>query len=101
MISGTWWKGKWVRLLSDALTGLLMLAAIVVIGMAIYRHFGGNADPVASDRELREGELTALEPSMLRPVPEGALAVVVFSDYQCPFCKVAHDSLMGDRKSVV
>lgn len=85
---------------SDVATVVLAIAALGVLG---FRLFPRDPEPTGPVRELSGAEVSAILGSravMGAAVPKVSLAV--FSDYQCPYCKVADERLtriLGDHPS--
>lgn len=73
------------RLVQNATTAALVICAIVVTGVVVHREL---MPVVASDSRLVSGgpELADSRIPDMGPIDAGA-RIVVFSDYQCPFCK--------------
>lgn len=73
------------RLVQNATTAALVLCAIVVTGVVVHRELtpvvASDSRPVSGEAKLADDRI----PDM-GPIDAGA-RIVVFSDYQCPFCK--------------
>lgn len=83
-------------LLQNAVTGVLVLCALTVIGLVVRRQFLPSAAEAAVT-EVEEWKPLALVGNRMGPAqPE--VSVVEFSDFQCPYCARAHQELAEVRK---
>ncbi len=74
---------------------LAIVIAGAMISGAIY--FGGSGGSVASNSEANAVESTNIAPvsaeDHIRGNPDAALVIVEYSDLECPFCKVFHNTM--------
>jgi protein-disulfide isomerase len=85
---------KTTDLLQNALTAVLTICAVVVTGLLVRREFAGPAEtgPPAIRETVRDWQ--AYDDGRHRVGPEEAVVTIVeFSDFQCPFCRVAAGKL--------
>jgi protein-disulfide isomerase len=91
-------RAKWYGVLA----GILLLGALGAIGAAAVRSSNTLADAAASDISSVRGDDQLHDPNS--PVlgnPKGAVTVVEFFDYRCPYCRIMeprlHELLTQDK----
>jgi protein-disulfide isomerase len=91
-------RAKWYGVLA----GILLLGAMGAIGAAAVRSSNTLADAAASDSSSVRADALLYDPNS--PVlgnPRGAVTVVEFFDYRCPYCRIMeprlHELLTQDK----
>src|SRR6202011_6264372 len=83
-------RAKWYAVLA----GILLLGAMGAIGAAAVRSPSTVANPAASDSSsVRADDLLHDPNSPVLGNPRGAVTVVEFFDYRCPYCRIMEPRL--------
>lgn len=91
--------------LSNALTGVLVVCAVIVTGLLVRREFGGaksTSPVVAVDSVVNWKELAAT--GSIIGSPDAPLKIVEFSDFQCPSCarsRIALEAIRAEHPDLV
>lgn len=85
-------------LVANGATAVLVLCAVVITATVLRREFagGGSGASSAALLSVRGAEVSAATGHPLGP-PDAPVRMVVFSDFQCPFCAAAVEEI--DRLS--
>lgn len=87
-------------LLSDLLTGILVVCAVLVTAVVLRRELLDPPLPaeaaVSALRQVEGWEELAREGAVMGPA-DAPVRIVEFSDFQCPFCQVVQETLAAVR----
>lgn len=87
-------------LLSNLLTGILVVCAVLVTAAVLRREFLDPPLPaqaaVTALRQVDDWEALAREGAVMGPA-DAPVRIVEFSDFQCPFCRVVQETLAAVR----
>lgn len=92
-------------ILSNALTGVLVVCALVVTGLLVRREFADASPPspaVAVESVANWKELAAT--GSIIGSPDAPLKIVEFSDFQCPSCarsRIALEAIQAEHPDLV
>lgn len=87
-------------LLSNLLTGILVVCAVLVTAVVLRRELLDPPLPaeaaVSALRQVEDWEELAREGAVMGPA-DAPVRIVEFSDFQCPFCRVVQETLAAVR----
>lgn len=87
-------------LLSNLLTGILVVCAVLVTAVVLRRELLDPPLPaeaaVSALRQVEDWEELAREGTVMGPA-DAPVRIVEFSDFQCPFCRVVQETLAAVR----
>ncbi|HEY0017403.1 MAG TPA: DsbA family protein [Longimicrobium sp.] len=91
--------------LSNALTGVLVVCAVIVTGLLVRREFGGSksTSPVIAVDSVANWKEVAATGSIIGS-PDAPLKIVEFSDFQCPSCaqsRIALEAIRAEHPDIV
>lgn len=81
------------------MNGVLLICALVITGLLLRRELVSQAPQVVSEDPVKvEDWPRLLEAGVHFGVQGAPVSIAVFSDFQCPFCKLFHESLQQVRR---